>query len=162
MNRAGATAPLLWGGKRGGNSIEGSRAPRRTEGMRSHQGSKAFLLPTPACTPPLPSLSCLLSSFPLLLLPSCIHSFTHSLSRHRFNRYHLSDPVLQADSTETKSRLEALFFFYFIFVNVYLFLRERERQSMSGRAQRERETQNPKQAPGSELSAQSPMWASSL
>ena len=37
---------------------------------------------------------------------------------------------------------------------VYLFLeRERERQSAS-----RRETQNPEQAPGSELSAQSPMW----
>ena len=38
--------------------------------------------------------------------------------------------------------------------------RERERQSMSrGGAERERETQNPKQAPGSELSAQSPTRA---
>ena len=37
--------------------------------------------------------------------------------------------------------------------------RERQRQSMSrGGAKRERETQNLKQAPGSELSAQSPMW----
>ena len=34
---------------------------------------------------------------------------------------------------------------------------ERERQSVSGEgAERERETQNPKQAPGSELSAQNP------
>ena len=41
--------------------------------------------------------------------------------------------------------------------NVYLFLRERERESEHkwGRG-RERETQNLKQAPGSELSAQSP------
>ena len=37
------------------------------------------------------------------------------------------------------------------FLKVHLFLRER---------QRERETQNPKQAPGSELSAQGPMWGS--
>ena len=37
---------------------------------------------------------------------------------------------------------------------VYLLLRERERESM-GEGQRERETQNLKQAPGSELSAQS-------
>ena len=37
--------------------------------------------------------------------------------------------------------------------------RERERQSTSrGGAERERETQNPKQVPGSELSAQNPMW----
>ena len=35
--------------------------------------------------------------------------------------------------------------------------RERERQSMSGGGA-ERETQNRKQAPGSELSAQSLMW----
>ena len=49
-----------------------------------------------------------------------------------------------------------------IFFNVYLFLRER--QSMSGgKAEREREreeTQNLKQDPGSELSAQSQMWGS--
>ena len=39
-----------------------------------------------------------------------------------------------------------------------LFIFERERQSMSGGgAERERETENPKQAPGSELSAQNPM-----
>ena len=44
-----------------------------------------------------------------------------------------------------------LFFFNFFFY-VYLFLRQRETGS-----ERERETQNPKQAPGSELSAQSPM-----
>ena len=50
------------------------------------------------------------------------------------------------------------------FFNVYLFLRERERERerrMSrGGAERERETQNPKQAPGSEVSAQSPTWGS--
>ena len=39
----------------------------------------------------------------------------------------------------------------------YLFLIEREAQSTSrGGAEREKETQNPKQPPGSELSAQSP------
>ena len=43
-----------------------------------------------------------------------------------------------------------------IFLMFYLFLRERERQSMSAAgAERERDTQNPEQAPGSELSAQS-------
>ena len=37
-------------------------------------------------------------------------------------------------------------------------MREREKKSTSGeRAERERETQNLKQAPGSELSAQSPV-----
>ena len=40
---------------------------------------------------------------------------------------------------------------------IYLFIFERERQSTSkGGAERERETQNLKQAPGSELSAQNP------
>ena len=53
-----------------------------------------------------------------------------------------------------------LFFIIMIF-NVYLCLRETERQSMrGGGAERERETQNPKQAPGSELSAQSRMRGS--
>ena len=46
-----------------------------------------------------------------------------------------------------------------IFFNVYSFF-DRERQSASGEGQRERETQNPRQAPGSELSAQSPTWGS--
>ena len=63
-----------------------------------------------------------------------------------------------------------LFYFYFreseragergwgrerICVYVYLFIFEREREHKQWRG-RERETQNPKQAPGSELSAQSP------
>ena len=51
---------------------------------------------------------------------------------------------------------EALFYFF----NVYLFLREREREHGQGEEQRERETQNPKRAPDSELSAQSPTWGS--
>ena len=38
---------------------------------------------------------------------------------------------------------------------MFIFERERERQSMGGERQRETETQNPKQSPGSELSAQS-------
>ena len=47
------------------------------------------------------------------------------------------------------------------FLTFILFLKERERQSMSsGGAERERETQNPKQDPDSELSAQSPTWGS--
>ena len=41
------------------------------------------------------------------------------------------------------------------FFNVYLFLRQGETEHEQGRV-RERETQNLKQAPGSELSAQSP------
>ena len=43
------------------------------------------------------------------------------------------------------------------FFNVYLFLRQRETEHERGRdRERERETQNLKQPPGSELSAQSP------
>ena len=48
-----------------------------------------------------------------------------------------------------------------IFLMFIYFERERERQSVSrGGAEREREAQNLKQAPGSERSAQSPMWGS--
>ena len=50
------------------------------------------------------------------------------------------------------------------FFNIYLFLREREREREreheQGRAERERETQNLKQDPGSEPSAESPKWGS--
>ena len=50
---------------------------------------------------------------------------------------------------------------FFNFCNVYLLLRDRERQSVSGGgAERERKTQNLKEAPGSELSAQSPTQGS--
>ena len=38
--------------------------------------------------------------------------------------------------------------------------RQRNTECEQGRGQREGETQNPKQAPGSELSAQSPTWGS--
>ena len=47
------------------------------------------------------------------------------------------------------------FFFYFLFFSVYLFLRETETECEQGRG-REKGRQNPEQAPGSELSAQSP------
>ena len=46
---------------------------------------------------------------------------------------------------------------------MFIFERERERErerARVGEGQRERETQNLKQAPGSELSAQSLMWNS--
>ena len=46
--------------------------------------------------------------------------------------------------------------FVFFFFNVYSFLREREKQSMSGERAGKSKTQNPKQAPGSELSAHGP------
>ena len=45
-------------------------------------------------------------------------------------------------------------FFFFNFLSVYLFWGDREAEW--GEGQRERETPNPKQPPGSELSAQSP------
>ena len=47
----------------------------------------------------------------------------------------------------------------FCVFNVHLFLRQRETENEQGRV-RERETQNLKQAPGSELSAQSLTWGS--
>ena len=50
-------------------------------------------------------------------------------------------------------------YFVFNFFSVYLFLRERDTEHEQGRS-RERQTQNLKQAPGSELSAQSPMRGS--
>ena len=50
-----------------------------------------------------------------------------------------------------------VYLFVKIFFNVYFW--ERERASKWGARQRERETQNPKQTPDSELSAQSPTWA---
>ena len=37
---------------------------------------------------------------------------------------------------------------------------EKEAKHEQGEGQRERETENSRQAPGSELSAQSPMWGS--
>ena len=50
---------------------------------------------------------------------------------------------------------------------VFIYFWERKREGgrehvcvQAGKGQRERETQNPKQAPGSELSAQSPTWGS--
>ena len=46
------------------------------------------------------------------------------------------------------------------FFNVYLFLKEREREHKQGKGKREKETQNLKQVPGSELSAQRPTWGS--
>ena len=50
-------------------------------------------------------------------------------------------------------------YFVFNFFSVYLFLRERDTEREQGRS-RERQTQNLKQAPGSELSAQSRMRGS--
>ena len=63
------------------------------------------------------------------------------------------DPI----SPKRPMTLCPIFFLMFLFI----FERERERQSVSrGGAERERKTQNPKQAPGSQLSAQSPTRSS--
>ena len=65
-------------------------------------------------------------------------------------------------SQNIRTRRSLVLFFCFLIFNVYLFferVRERERQSVS-RKGAERETRNPKQAPGSELSAQSLTWGS--
>ena len=54
-----------------------------------------------------------------------------------------------------------LFCFEFFFFSMFLFIFETERdRAWVRKGQRERETQNRKQAPGSEPSAQSPMWGS--
>ena len=53
-----------------------------------------------------------------------------------------------------------VFCFFKNFFNIYLLLRDRERQSISRGVIERGETQNLKQAPGSELSAQSLTWGS--
>ena len=51
-----------------------------------------------------------------------------------------------------------LIFFKIFFKHLFIFERERERETENEQGRgRERETQNPKQALGSELAAQSPM-----
>ena len=47
--------------------------------------------------------------------------------------------------------------FFLNFLTLFIFERQRETEHEQERADTERETQNPKQAPGSELSAQSPI-----
>ena len=51
--------------------------------------------------------------------------------------------------------LSEWYFYFFLFFLMFIFERERDR-AWAGEGQRERKTQNPKQVPGSELSAQSP------
>ena len=51
----------------------------------------------------------------------------------------------------------------YVYCLMFIFERERERErEQTGEGQREGETQNLKQAPGSELSAQSLAWGSNL
>ena len=52
------------------------------------------------------------------------------------------------------------YLFLIFFFKIHSFLRQRETEHERGEGKRERETQNPKQAPGSELSAQSLMRGS--
>ena len=52
-----------------------------------------------------------------------------------------------------------IIYFYLIFLK-FIFERETETEHEWGWWQRERQTQNLKQDPGSELSAQNPMWGS--
>ena len=52
-----------------------------------------------------------------------------------------------------------MFLFFFTFLKIFTYFWEKERVR-AGKEQKERETQNPKQGPGSELSAQSPMRGS--
>ena len=60
-------------------------------------------------------------------------------------------PAESLGLTEANPTLDLFFFFTFIF--------DRDR-ALVGEGQRERETRNPKQAPGSELLAQSPVLSS--
>ena len=61
--------------------------------------------------------------------------------------------------SECKIALNHMNIFIELSVNIYFRERERERER-TGEGQSEREAQNLKQAPGSELSAQSPKWGS--
>ena len=65
--------------------------------------------------------------------------------------YSLRLPAL-AGSGQKEDREAPLYLFLKFFLHVYLFLRQRETEHEWRRGERE-ETQNPKQAPGSELSA---------
>ena len=86
------------------------------------------------------------------------------------NEHLLSPIITRSQQVYTLRCINTLIFLFILFIKnaclfiysfIYLFLdiyRERERQSMSGgEVQKETETQNWKQDPGSELSAQSPM-----
>ena len=70
--------------------------------------------------------------------------------RKEGKRETLGKPAFSNQGSLVGQKLSFLLFLRF--VNVYLFLRERETECEWGRG-RKNETQNPKQAPGSELSA---------
>ena len=56
--------------------------------------------------------------------------------------------------------IEHSFITLLFFFNIYSFFETLREAVQGGEGQRERETQNWKQAPGSELSVQSPSWGS--
>ena len=102
---------------------------------------RSILIVRPTCLPTFSFFSgfreCVLASYMFLTFAVCFHWITNVV--HTFQLV-----------------VSYMFFFFF---SVYSLLRERERAQV-GERQRERETQNPKQAPGSELSPQNPMQGS--
>ena len=66
-------------------------------------------------------------------------------------------PVWPRGSSDHTAHCQGELLFFFMFIYFYFWDRDRV---WAGEGQRERETQNLRQAPGSELSAQSPTWAS--
>ena len=66
---------------------------------------------------------------------------------------------IRTKNNEILKLLDFIFILSLIKKNFNVYFREKESVSRGG-AERERETQNPKQAPGSELSPESPMWDS--
>ena len=97
--------------------------------------------------------------FETLLLPNLLQTVKHQLSLWNSFQIRIQKNLCQPQLFNGTGFRIAIwgFLFFFNFFNVYSFLRDRE---WMGEGQRERETQNMKQAPGSEMSAQSPTWGS--
>ncbi len=117
----------------------------------------------------------LLASFGMVLIYSwCIVNKKSSVLRKGIKKIHFLIHFIfcnrsQPDKTErlkvgrglthNKCCCSVSFIFFFFFL-MFIYFWEREREwAWTGEGQRERETQNPKQAPGSELAPQSP-WGS--
>ena len=66
---------------------------------------------------------------------------------------HMNDVSLLRSFCQQHACLNSIFFLMFL---MFMFERETETERERGRGQKERETQNRKQVPGTELSAQSP------
>ena len=73
---------------------------------------------------------------------------------HRPEPAVIREPASEAGSSPV-SRAHFYYAFQIFFFSTFIYFWDRERQSMNGGGQREKETQNRKQAPGSEPSAQS-------